>query len=51
MDAAFQFWALIAIAAAIYSGLHAIAAAIRNRTVRVEFSAPIEVTHRHGTPS
>lgn len=46
MDAVFQFWALMAIAAAIYSGLHAIASAIRYRVVDVRLPDQINVIHQ-----
>ena len=47
MDAAFQYFALLWIGWAIYSGLHAIASAIKWwRVVEVKLSAPIDVNHR-----
>lgn len=45
MDAAAQFWALLAIACAIYGGCRRIADAIRYRTVDVKFKDPIRVVH------
>lgn len=46
MDAAAQFWALIAVAWAIYAGCGRIADAIRYRTVDVKFNDPIRVVHQ-----
>lgn len=45
MDQVMHFWALIAIACAIYDGLGKIANAIRYREVDVRFQGPIQVTH------
>lgn len=56
MDAVFQFWALIAIAVAIYCGLMSIATSIsklRMSAVDLHFPNPIKVEHRggDGTPT
>lgn len=45
MATVMQFYGLLAIACAIYSGLRRIAEAIRYRVVDVRFKDPLEVKH------